>query len=277
MLLGVVAMVQIEGFSWLDSFYMISITLATVGYGDLYPVTDGGKAFMLLYILIGYAALGGFMTVVTEHLFTQTQLAAKRRLKGMHLGEEAQGYWAYYGQAWVATGLAAVALGVMTIVFDLLDEGMDLLDAAYFSVVSLTTVGYGDLHPHTPAGKVFASLWVVVGTTLTLNALAKFVGAYVRAAQDRKRDAELHRELSGEALEDIDEDGDGQISIAEFVLFKIEKMGLVDEEQINRIAAEFERYDRDGDMKIDDRTVQLLRQNSLKKRKAMAEVLVEAT
>jgi len=99
----------------------------------------------------------------------------------------------------------------------------------------------------------------------------------VRAAQDRKRDAELHRELSGEALEDIDEDGDGQISIAEFVLFKIEKMGLVDEEQINRIAAEFERYDRDGDMKIDDRTVQLLRQNPLKKRKAMAEVLVEAT
>ena len=42
-------------------------------------------------------------------------------------------------------------------------EGMSLLDAVYFSVVTITTVGYGDIHVTTPAGKIFVIFVLVLG------------------------------------------------------------------------------------------------------------------
>ncbi len=55
-----------------------------------------------------------------------------------------------------------------------LSEGLDWLDAAYFTVVTLTTVGYGDIAPVTPAGKAAtlvlapAGLVAVFGLGLSL-------------------------------------------------------------------------------------------------------------
>lgn len=75
-------------------------------------------------------------------------------------------------------------------------EGWAMADALYFSVTVLTTVGYGDLAPATPAGRLFTSLYVVVGVTLGaagLGALvAKAQGTFSRGAarggkQDHRR------------------------------------------------------------------------------------------
>ena len=42
-------------------------------------------------------------------------------------------------------------------------ENFDYIDAFYFSVITLTTVGYGDLHPATDVGKLFTTIYIVVG------------------------------------------------------------------------------------------------------------------
>jgi len=42
---------RIEGWSLLDAFYFSSITLTTVGYGDLAPQTAAGKLFTAFYLL----------------------------------------------------------------------------------------------------------------------------------------------------------------------------------------------------------------------------------
>jgi voltage-gated potassium channel len=47
-------------------------------------------------------------------------------------------------------------------------EGWSYLDALYFCVVSLATVGYGDLTPTTPLAKVFTIFYLINGIGILL-------------------------------------------------------------------------------------------------------------
>lgn len=43
----------VEKLSWLNAFYFTTVTLATVGYGDIVPHTPAGKLFTMFYIFFG--------------------------------------------------------------------------------------------------------------------------------------------------------------------------------------------------------------------------------
>jgi hypothetical protein len=47
-------------------------------------------------------------------------------------------------------------------------EGWSYLDAMYFCVVSLGTVGYGDLTPTTPIAKLFTIIYLINGIVILL-------------------------------------------------------------------------------------------------------------
>ncbi len=55
-----------------------------------------------------------------------------------------------------------VCICVGTITYHYL-EGWSIIDSFYFSVVTLTTVGYGDFTPQTDAGKLFTIFYIVIG------------------------------------------------------------------------------------------------------------------
>ena len=63
--------------------------------------------------------------------------------------------------------LAGVAIASGTGFYSLV-EGLRFVDALYFSVVTLTTVGYGDFAPKTDAGKLFTAVYVLVGVGILL-------------------------------------------------------------------------------------------------------------
>jgi voltage-gated potassium channel len=73
---------------------------------------------------------------------------------------------------------AATALVIGTIVYSIL-EGWSLLDSLYFSVVTLATVGFGDLHPTTDPAKLFTIVYIFTG----IGILAGFVSELTKVRQ----------------------------------------------------------------------------------------------
>jgi voltage-gated potassium channel len=50
---GVAGYITIEGWPWIDALYMSVITLSTVGYGEPRELSDTGRLFTALYIVLG--------------------------------------------------------------------------------------------------------------------------------------------------------------------------------------------------------------------------------
>ena len=75
----------------------------------------------------------------------------------------------------------ALTLIVIATVFYWLVEGWSLLDSAYFSVVTIATVGYGDLAPKTVLGKIFTIGYIICGIGIFVAAVTALAQATLRA------------------------------------------------------------------------------------------------
>ena len=63
---GTLIFMIIEEFSPLDSFYFSFITLATIGYGDLSPVTDLGKLVTVVYSIAGLGIMAALISTIAK-------------------------------------------------------------------------------------------------------------------------------------------------------------------------------------------------------------------
>ena len=79
-------------------------------------------------------------------------------------------------------GVAAVLILGMGTVFYHLVERLSWLDAVYFSTITLTTVGYGDITPHTAIGKIFTIFYVLAG----IGTIATFANLLIKNAMLRR-------------------------------------------------------------------------------------------
>lgn len=65
---GTAGYMLIEGYPPLDAFYMAVITISTVGFGEINPLSDAGRIFTTFLILTGIATLGFAGHAVVESL-----------------------------------------------------------------------------------------------------------------------------------------------------------------------------------------------------------------
>jgi hypothetical protein len=65
-------------------------------------------------------------------------------------------------------------------------EGWSWVDSFYFSVVALTTVGFGDLTPTTAGSKLFTTIYIVMGLSIFVAFANEVVKTRVHRVSQRK-------------------------------------------------------------------------------------------
>lgn len=91
-------------------------------------------------------------------------------------------------KAFLAVLITVIAAG--TIGFSLL-EGASIIDSLYFSVVTVATVGYGDIHPTSPSGKLLAVVLIITGVGTFLGVIANATELLLARREEESRKERL--------------------------------------------------------------------------------------
>lgn len=91
----------------------------------------------------------------------------------------------------ILVAVVVVVVGIGTVVYHGLED-WSWIDSFYFSVVTLSTVGYGDMAPSTDASKLFTVAYLATGISL-LGASVNEIMKRRQRRQRRRRARRAHR------------------------------------------------------------------------------------
>jgi hypothetical protein len=77
------AFMAVERHSFTDALYYTFVTVTTVGYGDIHPVSTAGKMMAVLIILTGTGLFGGMVASLTEMLLNRRE--RRLRMEKLHM------------------------------------------------------------------------------------------------------------------------------------------------------------------------------------------------
>eukprot|EP00892_Ulva_mutabilis_P004637 jgi/Ulvmu1/2545/UM139_0013.1 len=234
-----------------DAFYFAVVTFLTIGYGDITPASSTSKVFFIIYTV---ASLIVQLTVVSNVLAKTLDWRPPDVLKSNcdsrdvairtffrvrpRIIRAAQGLVLLI----LIVGAGAVMLHMLA-VHDRKD--IQWIDCWYWSVTTISTVGFGDIVPHTyrPA---FA-LFFLVSVVLFAYVLGESVALVTEVGKYRRLEEFFAGGLSPKMLDDMDTFRDGQVSKVEFMMFILERLDLVDREELERVLDVFTAADVNGD------------------------------
>ena len=77
---GIIGFMTVEGYSFFDALYMTVITITTIGYGEVKPLTHSGRIFNIFFIITSFATFAYALARLTRYVASgEMQLYFKNR------------------------------------------------------------------------------------------------------------------------------------------------------------------------------------------------------
>jgi hypothetical protein len=124
----------------------------------------------------------------------------------------------------------------------------------YFTAVTATTVGYGDIAPRTESMRLFCVFFIPFAVGVTAELFGRMTGVYLKFKREEAENEFLNSRLTLADIDRMDRNGDGIVVKEEFMRFFLVSMGKVSHEELDRLEVLFEKLDasHDGKLSIDD-------------------------
>ncbi|KAJ4975261.1 hypothetical protein NE237_000367 [Protea cynaroides] len=233
-----------------DALYFSVVTLCTIGYGDLVPDTTFTKIFTCGFILVGFGfidiLLNGLVTYVLDRqeavLLSAVDENRFNAIFQLYMIDREKRRMRIRMKVGLALGVVFICIAVGMVMVHIL-EGLSWADSLYLSVVSVTTVGYGDYAFKTVKGRCFAIIWLLVSTLAVARAFLYLTELRIDKRNRKIAKWVLQKKMTLGDLVAADLDNDGSISKSEYVIYKLKEMGKVAEKDILQICTQFDRLD----------------------------------
>lgn len=240
----------VEKWSFVESLYFTLVLLTTVGYGDMAPTTPAGKMFTAIFALCGVFVIGLALGVVGSELVDkEIDVLIEKASPDKSISKQSSSLYdssRKVGQiCWLVIRiLSPIFIGALIIAYL---EGWPWYDALYYTIITATTVGLGDLSPTSERSEACAILFIPLAVAAMAHILDE-CSTFVMKRRREKHSQKLRTlQLTEGDLDVLDTEMDGQVSRLEYVVFMLKAMGKVDEHLLNELHAQFAVLDATKD------------------------------
>lgn len=80
-LMGLLGFRFLFGYQWVDAVYMTVITVSTVGYGEIHPLSPVEKLFVSFFIVSSIFIVGYAISVITEYILSKNNIGNLKRIR----------------------------------------------------------------------------------------------------------------------------------------------------------------------------------------------------
>ncbi|XP_042287359.1 potassium channel subfamily K member 4 [Thunnus maccoyii] len=126
-----------------SAFFFSGTIITTIGFGNISPKTEGGQLFCIFYALVGIPMFGILLAGVGDHLGTGLRKTIAR-IETLFLKWRVSPTIVRVISAVLSILLGCLLFVAVPILVFQEVEKWTLLESAYFVVITLTTVGFGD-------------------------------------------------------------------------------------------------------------------------------------
>jgi hypothetical protein len=151
--IGVEYYQRTENWNLVECLYFITVSIATIGYGQLHPTSDPSRLFTAFYNIVGLFTVLTFVDIAAEFCIN---LPLEKILMHISSDERRQRWKTFVNFS------ALCLLMLVGVWFYAVNENWSSSESFYWTIQTMTTIGYGDLLIKHDSTRIFSLFFIVI-------------------------------------------------------------------------------------------------------------------